>query len=114
MAEIVPYVLEELAAAGVDDENIQFICALGTHGAHTAIEFGMKLGKDVIARYNVYNHNPYENCVSLGKTSRGTPLSINTEFMQADLRIAIGSIIPHPTAGYGGGGKIILPGISSI
>ncbi len=114
VAGIVPYVLEELAAAGVEEENIQFICALGTHGALTAFEFTKKLGVDIIARFNVYNHNPYENCTYIGETSRGTPVSLNAEFMAADLKIGIGSIVPHQSAGFGGGGKIILPGIASM
>jgi nickel-dependent lactate racemase len=114
IAEIVPFLLEELAAGGVTDENIQFICALGTHGAMTAYEFAKKLGEDIIARFNVYNHNPYENCTYLGKTSRGTPVSINTEFLNADLKIGIGALVPHQSAGFGGGGKIILPGVAAM
>lgn len=112
--EIVPYVLEELAAAGVAEDNIQFICALGTHGALTAFEFSKKLGPDIIARFNVYNHNPYENCTYVDQTSRGTPVSLNTEFLEADLKIGIGSIVPHQSAGFGGGGKIVLPGIAAM
>lgn len=114
VAEIVPFVLEELVAAGVEEENIQFICALGTHGALTAFEFAKKLGEDIIARFNVYNHNPYENCTYIGTTGRGTPVSLNTELVNADLKIGIGAIVPHQSAGFGGGGKIILPGISSM
>jgi len=114
VAEIVPYVLEELAAGGVNENNIQFICALGCHGALTAFEFAKKLGEDVIAQFNVYNHNPYENCTYIGTTSRGTPVSLNTEFLNADLKIGIGAIVPHQSAGFGGGGKIILPGIASM
>jgi nickel-dependent lactate racemase len=113
-AEIVPYVLEELAAGGIEESNIQFICALGNHGALTAFDYRKKLGADVVARFNVYNHNPYENCSYVGKTRRGTPVSINTEFMNADLKIGVGCIVPHPMTGFGGGAKIILPGVASI
>ncbi|MBN1686812.1 MAG: DUF2088 domain-containing protein, partial [Spirochaetales bacterium] len=113
-AEIVPYVLEELAAAGVEESGIQFICAVGNHGALTAYDYRKKLGADVVSRFNVYNHNPYENCVYVGRTARGTPVSINSEFMNADLKIGIGSIVPHPMTGFGGGAKIILPGVASI
>jgi nickel-dependent lactate racemase len=65
-------------------------------------------------RFPVYNHNPYENCTLLGKTSRGTPVSINAEVMSCDLKIGIGCIVPHPLTGFGGGGKIIVPGVASI
>jgi nickel-dependent lactate racemase len=113
-AEIVPFLLEELEMAGVKEDKIQFICALGTHGPLTAYDFAKKLGEDVIGRFNVYNHNIYENCTYIGKTSRGTPLSLNTEFVKADLKIGIGALLPHINVGFGGGGKIIMPGIASI
>lgn len=114
VSEIVPFVLEELATAGVDEGNIQFICALGTHGPLTAHDFAKKLGEDVIARFNVYNHNIYENCTYIGTTNRGTPVSLNTEFVNADFKIGIGAIIPHINMGFSGGGKIVLPGIAAI
>jgi len=49
--------------------------------------------------------------VDIGRTSYGTPLLVNAEVMQCDFKIAIGSIVPHAFAGFGGGAKIILPGI---
>jgi len=113
-AEIVPFILEELALAGVEEDTIQFICALGTHGPLTAYDFAKKLGEDIIGRFNVYNHNIYENCTYIGTTSRGTPVSLNTEFMNADFKIGIGALLPHINVGFSGGGKIILPGIASI
>ncbi len=107
-------VLEELAEAGIQDDQIRFICALGTHGAHSGIQFSRKLSPEICARFPVYNHNPYENCTPLGKTSRGTPVEINSEFVACDLRIAIGCLVPHPMSTWGGGGKIILPGVASM
>lgn len=114
IAEIIPYVLDELEAAGVKDSSIRFIAALGAHGALTRIDFAKKLGEDVLSRFPVYNHNPYENCTSLGNTSMGTPLAVNSEFMSCDFKVGIGSILPHPLTGYSGGGKLILPGVASI
>jgi len=114
VAQIVPYVLAELREAGVTDENIRFIVALGAHGAHNHIDFRKKLGESVAEKYPVYNHNPYENCKFVGTTSWGTPVSVNAEVMSCDLKIGIGCIVPHPFTGFGGGGKIILPGVASI
>jgi len=112
--QIVPYVLEELHEADIKDEQIRFICALGAHGAHTRYEFVKKLGESIVSKYPVFNHNPYENCTYLGDTSRGTRVSINSELMNCDLKISIGSIVPHPFFGFGGGGKILLPGVASM
>ncbi len=112
--EVAELVLEELAEAGIKDQNIRFICAVGTHGAHSLVQFSRKLSPEICARYPVYNHNPYENNIPIGKTSRGTRVEINAEFAKCDLRIAIGCLVPHPMSTWGGGGKIILPGVVSI
>jgi len=112
--EIVPYVLRELQEAGISDRQIRFIAGLGTHGAHTGVDFKKKLGQEVLDRFPVYNHHPFDQCKYLGKTSRGTPVSINQEVMACDLKIGIGCILPHLLCGFGGGGKIILPGVSHI
>jgi nickel-dependent lactate racemase len=113
VAEIVPHVLTELSAAGIADSQIRFICANGCHGAMNRADFVKKLGEDVLKRFPVYNHNPFDNCVYVGATSSGTKLNINAEVMRCDLKIGIGSIVPHIMAGFGGGGKIILPGASA-
>jgi nickel-dependent lactate racemase len=114
VVEIVPHVLKELEKARICDEQVRFICALGVHGAHTAIDFRKKLGEEVLDRFPVYNHNPFDSCVSIGKTSRGTPVSINAEVMACDLKIGIGSILPHSFSGFGGGGKILFPGAAHV
>ena len=113
-SEIAPFVVETLIDAGISEEQITFVCALGSHGALTAREFRKKLGPDLTARFRVFNHNIYENCVEVGTTSRGTRLMINREVAEADLKIAIGCVTAHPQAGFSGGGKIILPGVAHI
>src|SRR4030066_2532174 len=112
--EIVPFVLRELEKAGISDQQIRFIAALGAHGANTANDFRKKLGQEVLDRFAVYNHHPFNYCIYLGKTTRGTPVSINKEVMACDLKIGIGCIVPHAFSGFGGGGKILLPGVAHI
>ena len=112
--EIVPFVLEELAEAGITDDRIQFICALGAHLAWDRTLFARKLGENILARFPVYNHNPFANCTYVGTTSYQTPIYINAEVMQCNLKIGIGAVVPHPNTGFGGGGKIILPGVSAM
>jgi len=115
VAEIVPFVLEELAEAGIPDSRIRFVCALGAHGALNRLHWVKKLGEDVVARFPVYNHNTFGDCTHVGKTKTyGTEVYINAEVMKCDLKIAIGSVVPHPMNGFGGGGKIILPGVASF
>lgn len=114
VAKIVPFVLQELAEAGIPDNKIRFIAATGTHAAMDRIGFSKKLGEATLARFPVYNHNPFLNCTYIGTTSYGTKVSINAEVMQCDFKIAIGSITPHMFTVFSGGGKIILPGVCSV
>jgi nickel-dependent lactate racemase len=111
--QIVPHVMEELKKAGVPDDGIRFIMGGGTHGAWYRYDFAKKIGEDFVAKYPVYNHSPFNNCVKVGETKMGTPVEINAEYNSCDLKIGIGLIVPHPMVGYGGGAKIILPGIAS-
>jgi lactate racemase len=114
-ADIIHEILKELAEAGIEDKHIRFVCALGCHGALTRIDFVKKLGEDVLARFPVYNHNPFGNCISVGKTKTyGTDVQVNEEVMSCDFKIAVGMVVPHPINGFGGGGKSILPGVCSL
>jgi len=110
--KVIKFVLKELKEAGVRDENISFIVARGTHRKPTKIELEDKLGKDTVGKYSVSVHDCDRGLVFLGKTSRGTPAWVNRKLMEAYVKISIGTVIPHPLAGYGGGAKIILPGVS--
>jgi nickel-dependent lactate racemase len=112
--EIAPFVIGELMAGGLAEEDITLVCALGTHGAHTNHEFRKKLGSDILERFRVYNHNPYANCIEVGTSTRGTRLLVNREVMEADLKIGIGCVTAHQGMGFSGGGKIIMPGVSHI
>jgi nickel-dependent lactate racemase len=102
-SELVPHILAELKAGGIADEAIRFVAGTGAHGAMKLMDFEKKLGRNVVQKFDVYNHNPYENCTYVGQTSRGTPVYLNSEVMSCDLKILLGCIVPHPTAGFGGG-----------
>jgi nickel-dependent lactate racemase len=112
-SDMLPALLEELAAAGIPDKSIRFIAACGCHSAMNRADFAKKLGEDVMLRFPVYNHSPFKNCEYVGTTSRGTKVSVNAEVMKCDLKIGIGSVVPHIMAGFGGGGKLVLPGVAS-
>lgn len=111
IAEIIPFVLEELAAAGIPDEHIRFIAATGCHAAMDRYDFVKKLGEAVLHRFPVYSHNAFGCCVDVGTTTSGTRVMANAEVMSCDFKIGIGSIVPHTFAGFGGGAKIVMPGI---
>jgi nickel-dependent lactate racemase len=112
--QIIPHVISELIEAGFTDDKIRFVMALGCHHWMRLDDLRKKLGSDIPERFHIFEHNVYENNVYVGETKLGVPLYVNKEVMSCDLKITIGSIIPHESAGFGGGGKIVLPGVSSI
>ena len=59
-------------------------------------------------------HGIWRTWSPIGKTSRGTEVSINRVVAEADRIILTGGIIYHYMVGYGGGRKSVIPGFSSI
>jgi len=114
VSRLLPHVLGPIHDAGIPRRNVRFIPALGMHGAMNNIDFRKKLGDDVVRDYAVFNYNPYENCADVGVSPSGVPIQLNREFMACDLKIGIGCITPHVHVGFGGGGKMIMPGIASF
>ena len=112
--QMLPAVLDELHRGGLSDNQIVFMMASGAHTGRMLFDFQKKLGDEVCERFLVFNHNPYEGFVDLGKTSRGTPVLINREVMGCDLKVVVSSIMPHFGFGFGGGSKMILPGVAAV
>jgi len=109
-----PYVVEELNRLGVPDQDIYAIVATGTHRSNTAAEKSEILGTALSRRIKIYDHDPAPaGNVFLGTTSRGTPVYIDKRAAAADKVILTGGITPHLFAGFGGGRKSVMPGLSS-
>lgn len=113
--KIFPIVLDELNRAGVPDKDITVLISLGTHRYMSDQEIEKCYGKQVTRRVKVINHEweKESNLIKVGSTPSGIPVSVNKLAWEADYLIAVGSIVPHPLAGYGGGGKAVQPGICS-
>lgn len=109
---LLPCILDELTAAGVRDDDITVIIALGLHRPMTEDEMRRAVGAEVYGRVRVINHDP-SDVVRLGVTSRGTPVEIARTVVEADLRICAGNLELHYFAGYSGGAKAIMPGCGS-
>ena len=112
--QLIPILLDECNAAGVADDQITVIIALGTHRFMTAEEILEKFGEETVRRVRIKNH-PYKDMaalVDLGVTDNGGRILINKDVVEADFKIGIGSIVPHHIPGYAGGAKIVQPGVS--
>ncbi len=102
---------EEIGEAHKD--NITLLVACGTHSPPTEEDLKRILGK-YFNQYTIKIHDcDAEDLVHVGTTSRGTPVSLNRNYVEADMKILTGDITLHYYAGFGGGRKSILPGISA-
>jgi nickel-dependent lactate racemase len=106
--------INELNRLGIADEEIEVVIGRGTHREPTQEEIKEKLGDEVMSRVKVSVHDPddKDNLVNVGTTSQGTPCRANRKVVEAGFRVGIGTINPHYFAGYGGGPKLVLPGVS--
>jgi len=113
-ARLLPAVVDALNAGGIPDGAITVLAGIANHRPMLGDDLRRKIGDEVLSRCRVSQHLSWEGCVPVGATSRGTPVEINAEFMAADVRILVGSIIPHAGTGFSGGAKLLMPGIASI
>jgi lactate racemase len=111
---LIPPILAELAAAGIPAEDVLILAGIANHRPMTSEDLRKKVGDVVLSSCRLSSHFSWDNCVPVGTTSFGTPVEINREFMASDLKILVGSIIPHGATGFSGGAKLLMPGIASI
>lgn len=107
--------LQELHEARIPRENIAVIVALGTHRALSREKLEEVYGEDTVRDYTVLNHDSKaRDLVPVGKLKTGAVVKINRVVAEATFRVGIGSIFPHSLNGFGGGGKILFPGVSNF
>ncbi|MHC1611187.1 MAG: nickel-dependent lactate racemase family protein [Candidatus Methanospirareceae archaeon] len=102
---------EEIGEDRKDDLTVLVAC--GTHSPPTEGDLRRILGR-YFDRYRIKIHDcDAKDLVYVGTTSRGTPVRLNRDYVNADIKILTGDITLHYYAGFGGGRKSILPGISA-
>jgi lactate racemase len=112
--EVVPHLVAELRAAGIRDENILFHAAAGCHYMLSGIDVAKKIGDEAVRNHPWINHNPWENLVDFGSNSFGNQIWLDTYFAKADVKITLSGVRRHSLPGYGGGPKLILPGLAGV
>lgn len=110
--KVMPALLDELYAAGVSREDVTLVFALGSHRRHTQEERRRLAGERAFREIACVDSDPGD-CVHMGVTKAGTPVDITRVVAEADRRICLGNIEYHYFAGYSGGAKAIMPGVST-
>jgi lactate racemase len=112
--EALPIVLARLHAAGVRAEDVTISIGVGRHHVVDPASMRRRVGDAVAAGYRCFSP-PVDDLsayADLGRTPQGIPVRVFRPVAEADLRILIGSVLPHLQAGFGGGYKLIFPGTS--
>lgn len=114
--QFLPILLGEIKKAGVSSANITIIFSLGNHRSLKSNEVNKILGKEIARGFEIIQHNSQDSAslAYIGKTSRGTEVYINKILIQTDKVILTGSINYHYFAGFTGGRKSIIPGLSGL
>ena len=110
--QIMPALLKRLYAAGVQKQDITLVFALGSHRHHTPEEMQHLAGDMAYNEIKCVDSDP-EDCINMGATKHGTPVDITRVVAEADKRICLANIEYHYFAGYSGGAKSIMPGVSN-
>lgn len=111
-AKVLPIVVETLKRTGIADSNISVVFGLGVHRKHTAQEHAALVGQELYEKIECIDSDP-EDVVHLGETTRGTPVELFRKVVEADRLICLGNIEYHYFAGFSGGMKAIMPGVST-
>ena len=109
---VMPALLDELYAAGVEPQDVALVFGLGSHRRQTPEEMKKLAGERAFSEVRCVDSDP-DDCVRFGVTARGTPVDITRIVAEADRRICLGNIEYHYFAGYSGGGKALMPGAST-
>ena len=110
--KMLPPLINELTLAGVLLDEITIIFGLGYHRKHTKDEVKKLIGEEYFGKINYLDHD-INNCINIGRTSRGTPVEIFKPVLESDFVIATGNLELHYFAGYSGGNKALMPGVCS-
>ncbi|MBN1789275.1 MAG: DUF2088 domain-containing protein [Bacteroidales bacterium] len=112
--EFLPWITDALFQQGAARENICFYIAYGTHPRQTEEESISSYG-DIYKYFRFVHHDCKDDKAFqvLGTSSRGTPVTARKDLLSSTLLITFGSISHHYFAGYGGGRKLLFPGLGS-
>jgi nickel-dependent lactate racemase len=109
-------ILNDLKAAGVREDEVTIVVAVGDHRPNTRAEIAQMVGTDLATRLRIVNHDAENeaNLTFVGETDSGFPVWVNSIVANASLKVLTGVVAPHHGAGYSGGRKSLIPGVAGL
>ncbi len=110
---LLPPLLDELSRCGIRDEAIALLIAYGTHTRQPDEVSGELYGEEACRRAALVHHDcDTADLVEVGATPAGTRVALNPRYLAADATITLGTVSFHYFAGFGGGPKLVFPGLA--
>ena len=113
LPEVLPVIIDRLLAAGIDADRITVLVACGTHPSASESEVEELVGELPLG-VGVRQHASEDlaGLVKVGELRSGVPLHLDRQAVGADILITVGAVRHHYFAGFGGGPKMVFPGIA--
>lgn len=113
--EVLPVLLDELCAAGMREEDLSVYIAYGSH-ARQSDELSRVCYGPLYDRLKFVHHDARDSSAleHVGDTSRGTPVFLRKDVASASFRMSVGALSHHYFAGFGGGRKLMMPGLAGL
>ncbi len=109
---ILPALFRELRAGGLDADAVRILVGTAAHRPPSPAEIATKLGPELAGRVEVSVHDFMGPDVRPAGWVQGGPVVLNRHFLDADLRVVVGAAVPHNETGFGGGAKMVVPGVA--
>jgi lactate racemase len=111
---VLPFILNILKEKKIKKENIKIIFANGSHAMQGKEVIKKIIGSRIFSSYNIYENNAFDIAEHsfFGRTKAGNRVYLNKILLSADKIITIGAVVHHYFAGFGGGAKLIMPGLA--
>lgn len=107
-----PSLVAEIKAGGIPEDRIRLIMGTASHRPMDPEEMEKKLGRGILDRFKPVMHDFMGPDIRRVGWIRGGPVYLNRHFLEGELRIVVGAVIPHAETGFGGGAKMVVPGLS--
>jgi nickel-dependent lactate racemase len=112
LADVLPAVLRRLRGGGIDGGDVTVLVANGTHPAVGPEGLGELLGPLPPGIRAIEHDSRDENAlVAIGELRPGLPLRLHRAAVECDLLVTVGGVRHHYFAGFGGGPKMLFPGV---
>jgi lactate racemase len=112
LARVLKIIISKIIHAGIASDDIKILIATGAHKPMSREEVELKVSKEICQNYKVIVHDFMGEDIQKVGWIDGGPVYVNKHFLNADLKICLGGILPHSETGFGGASKLIIPGIA--